>query len=56
MLAGEYGLDGVSLSVPVRLGGGGARHVEEWALSSGEHDALRACARFVRDAAEGLYA
>jgi malate/lactate dehydrogenase len=53
-LTGEYGVDGVSLSVPVRLGGGGARCVEEWELSSAERDALHAGARFVRDAADGL--
>jgi malate dehydrogenase len=54
MLTGEYGVDGVSLSVPVRLGGGGARRVEEWELSSAERDGLHASARFVRDAADGL--
>jgi malate/lactate dehydrogenase len=54
MLRGEYGLDGVSLSVPVRLGGGGARGIEEWDLSAGELDGLHAAARFVGEAADGL--
>ncbi len=54
MLRGEYGLDGVSLSVPVRLGGGGARAIEEWALSHDEREQLGAAARFVREAADGL--
>jgi malate/lactate dehydrogenase len=54
MLRGEYGLDGVSLSVPVRLGGGGARAIEEWELGAGEVTALHAGARFVREAANGL--
>ncbi len=54
MLTGEYSVDGVSLSVPVRLGGGGARRVEEWELSSTERDGLHASARFVREAADGL--
>jgi malate/lactate dehydrogenase len=54
MLAGEYGVDGVSLSVPVRLGGGGARRIEEWLLSPAEREAFHAAAAFVREAAEGL--
>jgi malate dehydrogenase len=54
MLCGEYGLDGVSLSVPVRLGGGGARRIEEWALSGEERARLDEAARYVRDAADGL--
>jgi malate/lactate dehydrogenase len=54
MLCGEYGLEGVSLSVPVRLGGGGARAIEEWELSAAELTALNAAARFVREAADGL--
>jgi len=54
MLAGEYGLDGVSLSVPVTLGGGGVRGIVEWELSEAERDGLEAGARFVRDAAAGL--
>jgi malate/lactate dehydrogenase len=54
MLAGEYGLDGVSLSVPVRLGGGGARRVEEWGLSPGELEALHAGATFVGEAADRI--
>lgn len=54
MLRGEYGIDGVSLSVPVRLGGAGARVIEEWDLSPEDLEALHAAARFVREAAEGL--
>lgn len=54
MLEGEYGLDGVSLSIPVRLGGGGARRIEDWELSAPELEAVDAAARFVRDAAAGL--
>lgn len=53
-LDGEYGIDGVSLSVPVTLGGGGAVQIHEWALSDGEAESLRAAARFVREAAAGL--
>ena len=50
----EYGVDGVSLSVPVRLGGGGVRRIEQWDLSAREKEALRAGAQFVRKAAEAL--
>ena len=54
MLEGEYGVDGVSLSVPVRLGGGDGRRIEEWELSAPEREALHAAARYVREAAETL--
>ena len=55
MLRGEYGLDGVSLSVPARLGGGaGARGIEEWEISDEELAGLRDAAAFVREAADGL--
>jgi malate/lactate dehydrogenase len=54
VLRGEYETDGVSLSVPVRLGGGGARVIEEWDLSAADLQALHAAARFVREAAGGL--
>ncbi|MGH2894070.1 MAG: malate dehydrogenase [Solirubrobacteraceae bacterium] len=51
-LQGEYGLAGVSLSAPVRLGGGGARGIEEWELSAEERGKLNAAAQFVREAAD----
>jgi len=55
MLEGEYAVDGVSLSVPVRLGGGaGARGIEEWELSDEELAGLRDAAAFVREAADSL--
>jgi malate/lactate dehydrogenase len=53
MLTGEYGVDGVSLSVPVQLRGG-VRRIEEWQLSRAERDALHAGARFVREAVDAL--
>lgn len=37
-LAGEYGCDGVCLSVPVRLGGTGWREVLDWELSDWERE------------------
>jgi malate dehydrogenase len=54
MLQGEYGIDGVSLSVPVTLAPGGAREIHELALSEQQAEALRAGAEFVRSAAAGL--
>jgi malate dehydrogenase len=54
MLAGEYGLEGVSLSVPVALGGGGVREIIEWELADSEREGLLAAATFVREAAAGL--
>jgi malate dehydrogenase len=54
MLEGEYGIDGVSLSVPVTLAPGGAHEIHEFELSEGQAEALRAGAEFVRGAADGL--
>ncbi len=54
VLAGEYGIDAVSLSVPASLGGGGAERIHEWQLTPGQHEALRAGAVFVSDAAGRL--
>jgi malate dehydrogenase len=54
MLAGEYGLDGVSLSVPVSLGRGGAEQIHEFALTPEQRSALGAGANFVRAAADGI--
>lgn len=54
MLEGEYGIDGVSLSVPVRLGPGGMQEILEWPLSADEQDGLRSAAGIVADAARTL--
>jgi len=54
LLSGEYGIDGVSLSVPVTLGAGGARGVREWELTEEQRTGLLAAARAVRNAADGL--
>jgi malate/lactate dehydrogenase len=50
VLAGEYGIEGVALTVPVTLGDGGVVAVHEWALGDGETERLRAGAAVVRDA------
>jgi malate dehydrogenase len=54
MLAGEYGLDGVSLSVPVSLGRGGAEQIHELALTPEQRTALGVGAAFVREAADSI--
>ena len=44
---GQYGIDGVYLGVPARLGREGVREVVELALTDGELAALRAAAEAV---------
>jgi malate/lactate dehydrogenase len=51
VLDGEYGVEGVSLGVPVRLGRGGATEVVEWGLEPAEAEAMKAGAETVRAAA-----
>jgi malate/lactate dehydrogenase len=50
VLAGEYGVDGVALSVPVTLGDGGVAAIHEWELSAGQAAALQSGAGVVREA------
>ena len=50
VLAGEYGIDGVALTVPVTLGDGGVVAIQEWDLSPAQSVALRAGADVVRGA------
>ena len=45
VLDGEYGLAGVAVTVPVRLGAEGAAPVLEWPLEAGELEALHASPR-----------
>lgn len=54
VLAGEYGIEGASLGVPVRLGSGGAAEVVEWDLEPAEAAALRQGAETVMAAAAGI--
>lgn len=54
VLEGEYGLDGVSVSVPVTLGRSGVEEIHEWEISDEERAALRAAADAVRAAAASL--
>lgn len=49
-LAGEYGIDGVALGVPVDLSAGGVDRIHEWELASAERAALEEAAGAVADA------
>jgi malate dehydrogenase len=48
-LDGEYGIDGLYMGVPVKLGAGGAEEIVELDLSDDEQTALQASADAVRD-------
>jgi malate/lactate dehydrogenase len=50
VLEGEYGIDGVALTVPVTFGDGGVAAIHEWDLSAEQDAAFRAGADVVRDA------
>ena len=50
VLEGEYGVDGVALTVPVTIGRGGVRQIHGWELAPRELDALQAAAELVRSA------
>jgi malate dehydrogenase len=54
LLRGEYGVDGVCLSVPASIGAAGAQRIEEWELSAAEHAALKEAAAVVQAAAESI--
>ena len=54
VLEGEYGIDGVAVTVPVTIGRGGAGQIHEWDIETGELVALRASAEFVREAVESI--
>jgi malate dehydrogenase len=54
VLEGEYGLEGVSLGVPVSLGRQGVREIHEWPLEPAEREALAGAADVVRDAVAGV--
>jgi malate/lactate dehydrogenase len=52
VLDGEYGIDGVALTVPAVLGDGAVAQIHEWELSADQAAALRSGARVVRAAVE----
>jgi malate dehydrogenase len=48
-LEGEYGIDGLYMGVPVKLGAGGIEEIVELELDEDERAALQASADAVRD-------
>lgn len=54
VLEGEYGIEGVAVSVPVTLGTGGAETIQEWDLTPEQLSALRGSAELVRGLAAGI--
>jgi malate dehydrogenase len=48
-LEGEYGIDGLYVGVPVKLGAGGVEEIVELELDGSEQDALQASAAAVRE-------
>jgi malate dehydrogenase len=54
VLAGEYGIDGVAVSVPVTLGPGGFERIHEWELAADDLAALHASAEYVRTAVDSI--
>ena len=55
-LTGEYGIDGVYLGVPARLGANGVEEVVELPLAGDEHAALRNAAAAVLEKVDELHA
>jgi malate dehydrogenase len=49
ILEGEYGISRCSLGVPVIIGSGGIRTIEEWTLDSWEQEKMDEAARFAQD-------
>ena len=49
LLEGEYGVDGLYMGVPVRLGAGGVEEIVKLKLSAGEKKMLRESAAAVRE-------
>jgi malate dehydrogenase len=49
LLESEYGIDGLYIGVPVKLGAGGIEEIVELDLSDDEREALEQSAEAVRD-------
>lgn len=54
LLEGEYGIDGLYMGVPVKLGAGGIEEIVELDLTGEEREALEASAAAVRDVVDVL--
>ena len=48
-LTGQYGIDGVYLGVPAKLGAGGVKEIVELPLTDAEVSALRSAGNAVRE-------
>ena len=55
-LSGEYGIDGVAVSVPVSLGPRGVEQIREWELGDDDLAALRRSASLVRELTDAIEA
>jgi malate dehydrogenase len=49
LLEGEYGISSCSLGVPVIIGSGGIRRIEEWPLDPWEQKKMDEAGRFAQD-------
>jgi malate dehydrogenase len=54
LLRGEYGIDGLFVGVPVKLGSGGVRQIVELTLADGERAALARSASAVRELVDAM--
>ena len=54
VLAGEYGIVEVSLTVPISLARRGVEEIHEWEISPEEHAALHEAAARVREATDTI--
>lgn len=54
LLQGEYGVDGLYVGVPVKLGRGGVEHIYEISLTNVEREALQKSAAAVRELVDAM--
>ena len=54
VLDGEYGVEGVAVSVPVTLGPAGAEAIHEWDLTEAQRASLHEAAELVRSIVAGV--
>jgi len=54
LLEGEYGVDGLFVGVPVKLGAGGVEHIYDIPLTHVEREALLKSAAAVRELVDAM--